>query len=64
MSSVCSGESDHVASRSGSSVFTNVLSSVVELDSEFSSSPKVPPCLGCPSNVLSRFLGSRVWGVA
>ena len=63
VSSVCSGESDRVASRSGSSAFTNVLSSVVELESEFSSRPKVPHHLGCPSNVLAEFQGSEVWYV-
>ena len=64
VSSVCSGESDLVASHSGSSAFTNVLLSVVELDSELSSRAKVPCCLGRPSNVLSEVLGSRVRGVA
>ena len=63
VSLVCSGESDRVASFSGSSAFTNALSSVVELDSELSSRAKVPHHLGHPSNVLSEVLGSRVRGV-
>ena len=64
VSSVCSGESDLVTSRSGSSAFTNTLSSVLELDSELSSRAKVPHRLGHPRYILSEFLGSRVRGVA
>ena len=64
VSSVCSDESDLVVSHSGSSAFTNALSSVLELDSELLSRAKVPRCLGHPRYVLSEFLGSRVRGVA